>query len=108
MHIPENKHCYGKDITFTIEQSNSDTRHWLARFIRRSKSTTRSIPMLASSIAVGITKDLTERYNAVNFAKAASQILGGKGGGGRPDFAQAGGTDATKIDDALGVIKGLI
>jgi IS1 family transposase/transposase-like protein len=51
-HIPEDRHYYGKDITFPIEQSNSDIRHWLARFIRRSKSTTRSISMLASSIAL--------------------------------------------------------
>jgi IS1 family transposase len=32
-HIPEDRHYYGKDITFPIEQSNSDIRHWLARFI---------------------------------------------------------------------------
>jgi IS1 family transposase/transposase-like protein len=51
-HIPEDRHYYGKDITFPIEQSNSDIRHWLARFIRRSKSSTRSISMLASSIAL--------------------------------------------------------
>jgi IS1 family transposase/transposase-like protein len=51
-HIPEDRHYYGKDMTFPIEQSNSDIRHWLARFIRRSKSTTRSIAMLASSITL--------------------------------------------------------
>ena len=51
-HIPQDRHYYGKDITYPVEQSNSDIRHWLARFIRRSKSTTRSIAMLASSIAL--------------------------------------------------------
>ena len=51
-HIPDDRHYYGKDITFPIEQSNSDIRHWLARFIRRSKSTTRSVAMLAASIAL--------------------------------------------------------
>lgn len=51
-HLPEDRHFYGKDITFPIEQSNSDIRHWLARFIRRSKSTTRSVVSLAASITL--------------------------------------------------------
>jgi alanyl-tRNA synthetase len=59
-------------------------------------------------VAVGVTKDLTDRYNAVDFVKAASQILGGKGGGGRADFAQAGGHDKTKIDNVLHIIKEMI
>ena len=42
------------------------------------------------------------------FAKIGSEILGGKGGGGRPDFAQAGGIDSTKIDEAITKIKSLI
>jgi len=59
-------------------------------------------------IAVGVTKDLTDRFNAVDYVQVASKILGGKGGGGRPDFAQAGGTDSTKIDEALAAIKDII
>lgn len=51
-HIPENRHFYGKDITFPIEQSDSDIRHWLARFIRKFKSTSRSIASLSTSIAL--------------------------------------------------------
>ena len=51
-HIPEDRHFYGKDLTFPIEQSNSDVRHWLARFIRKSKSTSRSLNMLAASISL--------------------------------------------------------
>lgn len=51
-HIPEDRHYYGKDITFPIEQSNSDVRHWLARFIRKSKSTTRSVASLWASITL--------------------------------------------------------
>ena len=52
-------------------------------------------------IAVGVSKDLTSKYDAVNLVKAASFILGGKGGGGRKDFAQAGGINKSKIEEAL-------
>ena len=52
-------------------------------------------------LAVGITKDLTLKYDAVDLVKAASAILGGKGGGGRKDFAQAGGVDKDKIKEAF-------
>ncbi|MDA8559318.1 alanine--tRNA ligase [Candidatus Pelagibacter bacterium] len=59
-------------------------------------------------IAVGVTEKLTEKYDAVNFVKIGSEIIGGKGGGGRKDFAQAGGEDSAKIDDAFENIKKLI
>ena len=50
---------------------------------------------------MGVSKDLTSKYDAVNLVKAASFILGGKGGGGRKDFAQAGGINKSKIEEAL-------
>ena len=59
-------------------------------------------------LAVGVTSSLIKKYNAVDFAKKGSEIIGGKGGGGRPDFAQAGGVDTSKIDDALEKLKSLI
>tara|TARA_B100000965_G_scaffold221364_1_gene185182 strand:- start:6644 stop:9328 length:2685 start_codon:yes stop_codon:yes gene_type:complete len=59
-------------------------------------------------LAVGITDGLTKKYNAVDLAKKGSEIIGGKGGGGRPDFAQAGGVDSSKIDTALEKLKSLI
>ncbi len=52
-------------------------------------------------LAVGISQDLTSKYDAVDLVKAASAILGGKGGGGRKDFAQAGGVDQDKIEEAF-------
>ena len=55
-------------------------------------------------VAVGVTSDLTSKYDAVKFVKIASEILGGKGGGGRKDFAQAGGTNKNKIDEAFKAI----
>ena len=55
-------------------------------------------------VAVGITNDLISKYDAVILVKIASEILGGKGGGGRKDFAQAGGINKNKIDDAFKAI----
>ena len=52
-------------------------------------------------VAVGITKKLLNEYDAVTLVKIASHTLGGKGGGGRKDFAQAGGNEEKKIDDAF-------
>ncbi len=52
-------------------------------------------------VAVGVSKDLTSKYDAVNLAKIASVTLGGKGGGGRKDFAQAGGVDKNKVERAF-------
>jgi len=59
-------------------------------------------------LAVGVTEKLTEKYDAVNFAKLGSEIIGGKGGGGRKDFAQAGGTEIGKIEEAFKQLKSLI
>ena len=59
-------------------------------------------------LAVGITNKLTAQYDAVKFAKIGSEIIGGKGGGGRVDFAQAGGVEINKIDEAFEKIKSLI
>ena len=59
-------------------------------------------------LAVGITEKLTENFDAVKFAKVGSEILGGKGGGGRKDFAQAGGQYIDKIEDAIESLKKLI
>ena len=52
-------------------------------------------------VAVGVTGELTKKYDAVELVKIASEVLGGKGGGGRKDFAQAGGSNKDKIEDAL-------
>jgi alanyl-tRNA synthetase len=59
-------------------------------------------------IAVGVTESLTGKYDAVEFVKIGSEIIGGKGGGGRKDFAQAGGQDQSKIEDAFEKLKALI
>jgi alanyl-tRNA synthetase len=61
-----------------------------------------------AGVVVGVTADLTDKYSAVDLVRAASEALGGKGGGGRPDMAQAGGPDVSKADDALAAAKALI
>jgi alanyl-tRNA synthetase len=57
-----------------------------------------------ASIVVGVTDDLSEKNDAVRLVKTGVEVLGGKGGGGRPDFAQGGGPDAAKADAALEAI----
>ncbi len=52
-------------------------------------------------VAVGLTKDLTKKFDAVELVKVASKVLGGSGGGGRGDFAQAGGSNKDKIEEAF-------
>jgi alanyl-tRNA synthetase len=58
-----------------------------------------------AGLAVGVTQDLTQRISAVDLVKAGAEALGGKGGGGRPDMAQAGGPDGSKADAALKAIE---
>lgn len=58
-----------------------------------------------AGVVVGVTADLTSRFSAVDLVKIASATLGGKGGGGRPDMAQAGGPDGAMADAALTAIE---
>jgi alanyl-tRNA synthetase len=57
------------------------------------------------SLVVGVTDDLTPRFNAVDLVRIGAEALGGKGGGGRPDMAQAGGPDAGKSEAALAAVE---
>ena len=59
-------------------------------------------------VAVGVSESLTNKFDAVKFVKIGSEIVGGQGGGGRKDFAQAGGQDQSKIEEAFEKIKTLI
>ncbi|HUD60486.1 MAG TPA: alanine--tRNA ligase [Acetobacteraceae bacterium] len=58
-----------------------------------------------ASIVVGVSADLTGRFNAVELVRAASVAVGGKGGGGRPDMAQAGGPNGAQADAALAAVR---
>ncbi len=86
-------------------------RAW--RFVQPKELTDGIVVVFASKdekvgLAVGVTQNLIDKYDAVKFAKAGSEIIGGKGGGGRKDFAQAGGQDMSKIDEAIEKIKSLV
>ena len=52
-------------------------------------------------VAIGVTDNLVDKFDAVQLVKVAAKILGGKGGGGRNDFAQAGGINKDKIEEAF-------
>ena len=54
-----------------------------------------------ASIVVGVTDDLTSKISAIDLVRIGAAALGGKGGGGRPDMAQAGGSDVNKANDAI-------
>ena len=61
-----------------------------------------------ASVVVGVTDDLTARFSAVDLVRAASAAIGGKGGGGRPDMAQAGGPDGGQAKAAVEAVKALL
>ena len=61
-----------------------------------------------ASVAVGVTGDLVGTVSAVDLVRVAAAVLGGQGGGGRPDMAQAGGPDAGKAGDAIAAVKATV
>jgi alanyl-tRNA synthetase len=61
-----------------------------------------------ASVVVAVSADLTSRFNAVELVRAASAAVGGRGGGGRPDLAQAGGPEARQADSALAAVRAVV
>ena len=61
-----------------------------------------------AALTIGVTDDLTERFSAVDLVRVGAAAVGGKGGGGRPDMAQAGGPDGAAADGALAAIEDAI
>ena len=58
-----------------------------------------------AAIVVGVSEDLVARFSAVDLVRIGAEALGGKGGGGRPDMAQAGGPEGARAGEALGAIE---
>jgi alanyl-tRNA synthetase len=58
-----------------------------------------------AGMVVGVTNDLTDRFDAVDLVRRGAEALGGRGGGGRPDMAQAGGPDGGKAEKALAAVE---
>ena len=61
-----------------------------------------------ASVVTGVSADLVGRFDAVVLVRAAALVVGGKGGGGKPDMAQAGGPDGAKAVEAVAVVKGMV
>jgi alanyl-tRNA synthetase len=61
-----------------------------------------------AAVAAGVTDDLTGRISAIDLVRVAAEALGGKGGGGRPDMAQAGGSDASRAPEAIAAARALL
>ncbi len=86
-----------KDLRSLVDQSKAQIKSGIVTFI--------SINDGKAALAIGVSDDLTARVSAVDLVRVGAAAMGGKGGGGRPDMAQAGGPDATKAEDALNSIK---
>ena len=96
-----------KDFTFRYQTIKNLPSKELRTIIDSGKKDIKKGVLIAFSVidekvgvSVGVTKDLIEKFDAVELVKIAAFILGGKGGGGRRDFAQAGGVNKDKIEDA--------
>ena len=57
------------------------------------------------ALIIGVTNDLTERFSAIDLVRVGAAAVGGNGGGGRPDMAQAGGPNGDNADGALAAIE---
>ena len=90
----------GKDLRGLIDDAKASMGSGVAAFIGVNDG--------KAALAVGVTEDLKDRFSAVDLVKAGSAAVGGKGGGGRPDFAQAGGPDGAKAAQSLDAIRAVL
>ncbi len=86
-----------KDLRGLVDQAKERVGSGVAAFVGVNDG--------KAALAVGVTKDLTARVSAVDLARAGALAIGGKGGGGRPDMAQAGGPDGARAADAIAAIR---
>ncbi|MCP1197899.1 alanine--tRNA ligase [Notoacmeibacter sp. MSK16QG-6] len=87
-----------KDLKPLVDEAKQTIGSGVITFIGRGEDG-------KASVVVGVTSDVTGRADAVALVREASAALGGKGGGGRPDMAQAGGPDASKAEEALEAVR---
>ena len=90
----------GRDLRGLIDDAKARMGSGIAVFVGVNEG--------KAALAVGVTDDLKDRFNAVDLVRAGADAIGGKGGGGRPDFAQAGGPNGDKAGDALAAIRTVI
>ena len=87
----------GKDLRGLVDEAKTRLGSGIAVFIGVNEG--------KAAVAVGVTEDLVGKVSAVDLVKVAAAEVGGKGGGGRPDMAQAGGPDGDKADAALDAVR---
>ena len=90
----------GKDLRALIDEAKAQMGSGIAVFIGVNEG--------KAAVAVGVSKDLVDRFSAVELVKVAAAKVGGKGGGGRPDMAQAGGPDGSKAAEALDAVRAVL
>ena len=90
----------GKDLRGLIDEAKARMGAGVAAFIGVNDG--------KAALAVGVTDDLKDRFGAVDLVKAGAGAVGGKGGGGRPDFAQAGGPDGAKAEAGIQAIRDVL
>ncbi len=86
-----------KDLRGLVDQAKQKLGSGVAAFI--------SVADGKASLTVGVTDDLKDRLSAVDLVRAGAKAIGGQGGGGRPDMAQAGGPDGTKAREAIEAVR---
>ncbi|MGX1307114.1 alanyl-tRNA synthetase [Amorphus suaedae] len=91
----------GKDLKSLVDDAKRKIESGVVAVIGRADDG-------KAGIVVGVTSDLTGRFNAVDLVRAGSEALGGKGGGGRPDLAQAGGPNAADADAAIAAVEAAV
>ncbi|MGK0266370.1 MAG: alanyl-tRNA synthetase [Maricaulis sp.] len=87
----------GKDLRGLVDEAKAQMGSGIAAFISNNEG--------KAALAVGVTADLVERFSAVELVRAGAEPVGGKGGGGRADFAQAGGPDGARAQAGLDAIR---
>jgi alanyl-tRNA synthetase len=86
-----------KDLRGLVDQAKKKLGSGVAAFVSVSDG--------KAALTVGVTDDLKERLSAVDLARAGAAAIGGKGGGGRPDLAQAGGPDGARAQEAITAMR---
>ncbi|WP_394689121.1 alanine--tRNA ligase [Hoeflea sp.] len=90
-----------KDLKGLVDAAKTSLGSGVAAFVAVSEDG-------KASVVVGVTEDLSGKLSAVDLVRVASEAIGGKGGGGRPDMAQAGGPDGAKADAAIEAVAAAI
>ena len=90
----------GKDLRALVDEAKAKIGSGVVVFV--------GVEGGKAGVAIGVTKELTAKYSAVDLVKAAAAAIGGQGGGGRPDMAQAGGPDADNAEAAIEAVRALL